>query len=85
MSEYNFIKADGFDEAIVGACFKSERLIYSKPAMAHILMENDGMSSEDAWEYLEYNVFDAYVGEHTPIYMDYMTQEDVQDLFYGPK
>jgi hypothetical protein len=30
----------------------------------------DGMSYEDAIEYLEYNTWNAYVGLHTPIYID---------------
>jgi len=27
------------------------------------------MSHEEAWEYLEYNTFCAYVGENTPIFV----------------
>jgi hypothetical protein len=36
--------------------------------MIDILMFRDNMTVEDAIEYLEYNVFGAYVGEGTPIY-----------------
>ena len=66
--ETEFLKADGFDEAIIGFDFNSERLIYSISKMIEILV-NDGMEKIDAIEYLEFNTFAAYVGEKTPIYM----------------
>jgi ribosomal protein S4E len=68
MSETLF--ANGFDEAIIGLDTSNEvfRVIYDKQKMADILIEKDEMSAEEAWDYLEYNVFNAYVGEGTPIY-----------------
>jgi hypothetical protein len=30
--------------------------------------DNKELSEEDAWEFLEFNCFDAYVGEQTPIF-----------------
>ena len=66
--ETEFLKADGFDEAVIGFDFNSERLIYSISKMIEILV-NDGMEKIDAIEYLEFNTFGAYVGEKTPIYM----------------
>jgi hypothetical protein len=70
MSQNNTLLADGFDDAIIGIDTSNEvfRIIYDKQKMATILQERDGMSMEDAWEHLEYNVFGAYVGEGTPIY-----------------
>jgi hypothetical protein len=62
--------ADGFDEAVVGIEPTTLRIIYSIPKMVGILVEKDGMSDEDAIEYLEYNTFSAYVGEQTPIYIE---------------
>ena len=32
-------------------------------------MYQHNMTDEEAWEYLEYNVFGAYVGDKTPIYV----------------
>ena len=66
--ETEFLKADGFDEAVMGFDLNSDRLIYSISKMLEILM-NDGMEKMDAIEYLEFNTFGAYVGEKTPIYM----------------
>jgi len=64
----NYLKADGFDEAIIGVDTLAERIIYDKRKMVKILLEE--MSEDDAIEFLEYNTWNAYVGEHTPIYMD---------------
>lgn len=63
--------ADGFDEAVLGIEESSMRLIYSASKMVDCLIA-DGMTQEDAIEYLSYNVFGAYVGERTPIWcMDF--------------
>ena len=64
----SFLKADGFDDAIIGVDQASMRLIYSIDKCIKLLIE-DGMSEEDAIEYFEYNVAGAYVGEQTPIFM----------------
>jgi hypothetical protein len=61
-----FLKADGFDDAIIGFDENSLRLIYSMSKCLDILMED--MSDEDALEYFYYNVSGAYVGEQTPIW-----------------
>jgi hypothetical protein len=61
-----FLKADGFDEAIIGLDEATMRLIYSVKKCIAILARD--MSKEDAIEYLNYNVISAYVGEKTPIW-----------------
>ena len=63
-----YLKADGFDDCIIGIDEISGRLIYSKNQMVLQLMK-EGMEFEDAIEYLEYNTWNTYVGELTPIYM----------------
>jgi len=68
MSE--MIKADGFDDCIVGVDLMKRRIAYSKQKMVEQLVLMDGMSWEEAVEYLEFNTWSAYVGEHTPIYLD---------------
>ena len=60
------LKADGFDEAVIGIDEKDMRLVYSVGACLGILMR--GMSIEDAEEYFEFNVAGAYVGPKTPIW-----------------
>jgi hypothetical protein len=61
-----FLKADGFDDAIIGLDSSSNRLIYSYTKCIEILSEC--MSVEEAVEHFEYNVVNAYVGEKTPIW-----------------
>jgi hypothetical protein len=64
--EEEILKADGFDEAVIGIDENSMRLIYSVKKCIEILCED--MSEEDAVEYFSFNVSGAYVGEKTPIW-----------------
>ncbi len=66
-SHEELIKADNFDDAVVGIEVNTLRLVYSIDKMIAILTKD--MSYEDAIEYLDFNVFSAYVGERTPIYI----------------
>ena len=63
-----FLKADGFDEAVIGFEENSGRLIYSVTKCLEILVTNDEMSMEDAIEHFDFNVSGAWVGENTPIW-----------------
>lgn len=62
------LKADGFDDAVIGYDMNNDKLIYSYSKCIEILKKD--MSEEDAIDYFSYNVQGAYVGEKTPIYMD---------------
>ena len=64
--EDEILKADGFDDAIIGIDGSSMRIIYSISKCIQILSKD--MSEEDAIEYFEYNVSGSYVGEKTPIW-----------------
>ena len=69
--EYNqdeeILKADGFDDAVIGIDEQSMRLVYSVKLCIEILIL-EGMSMEDAIEHFDFNVSGAYVGEKTPIW-----------------
>ena len=65
---------DGFDKAVIGVELETERVVYDKQIMIEVLVE-DGMDPTDAIEYLEYNVWGAYVGVHTPIYVETVPHE----------
>lgn len=65
-NEEEFLKAEGFDHAIIGVEENTMRLIYSVRKCLQIL-EHD-MSYFDALDYFTYNVSGAYVGEKTPIW-----------------
>ena len=60
--------AVGFDDAIIGICPNSFRIIYSRSKAIEVLMED--MTEEEAIEFAEYNTFAAYVGERTPIWVE---------------
>jgi hypothetical protein len=62
----SILKADGFDEAIIGIDETSMRLIYSIKKCIEILTQD--MSEEEAIEYFYFNVQGSYVGEQTPIW-----------------
>jgi len=63
------LKADGFDDSVIGTCYNTGRIVYSIERMLVILMDRDEMSMEDAMDYFSYNVAGAYVGEMTPMYV----------------
>jgi hypothetical protein len=64
---------DGYDKAIMGLTDNGQ-LVYSKEKMVKLLMKADkSMSEEDAWEFLDFNTFNAYIGEQTPIYVNTYT------------
>ena len=64
--------ADGFDKAIVGVSqqFNSLSVAYDRNKCIEILMTRDSMTQLEAIEYFEYNVVGAYVGEHTPSFIE---------------
>ena len=68
--EEEFLTADGFDSAIVGVEPNSMRLVYDRDKMIGILMTDEEMEEVDAIEYLEFNTWNAYVGEKTPIFIE---------------
>lgn len=68
--------ADGFNYAVMGTT-DDGRVVYSKVRMVEELVSESEMSVEDALEYLEYNTWNAYVGEFTPLYVnDFDSDED---------
>jgi len=66
------LKIDGHDDAILGpACIwrgssRVDVLVYDAELIRENLMR-DGMTSEEAREFIEFNIEGAYVGEDTPV------------------
>lgn len=66
----NILLMDGFDEAFIGY---SQRInepmlaVYSWKKMVDVCVKRDGMTDDEATEYIEYNCIGAWVGERTPI------------------
>ena len=41
------------------------------------VLTDDDMTEEEAMEYLNFNTFNAYMGEGTPLYVDVMDREEI--------
>lgn len=69
-----YLKADGFDGALIGFVWPLDTgakvAVYDRNKCLEILQESDGMTEEEAIEYFEFNVTNAYLGEQTPMYLD---------------
>lgn len=65
----DLLKADGFDDAIIGVDERTMRLIYSVSKCIEILMKED-MDEDEALDYFYYNVSGSWVGEQTPIWCE---------------
>ena len=50
--------------------FNKMSVAYDTNKCIKILMSRDKMSREEAIEYFEYNVAGAYVGDHTPSFIE---------------
>lgn len=67
-------KWDGLNDAIIGPAMvwtKSGHhvgvLVYNAEVIRNILMSRDGMNFEEAREFIEFNIENAYIGADTPI------------------
>ena len=67
------IKYNDFDEAIIGPASiwrdqtRVNVLVYDAEKIREILMRRDGMLSEEAREFIEFNIEDGYLGPETPV------------------
>lgn len=79
-----------YDSAIIGYDANDSRIIYDFESMAEHLMNVDGMTYEEAIEFIEYNTLRAipYAGHNAPIvlqriddYMDYHNYEKEEENY----
>lgn len=64
--------AETFDDCIIGVatrCGLPSTVVYDKEKIA-LKFIADGMTYEEAIEYIAYNIEGAYVGERTPLIME---------------
>jgi hypothetical protein len=67
-SDEELLIADGFDDAIIGVDDENVRVVYDVFKIISILIQ-DGMSTDEAFEFYQYNILGAYVGEKTPLFV----------------
>jgi hypothetical protein len=68
-ADMNLLLMDGFDEAFLGYTTRinePETAVYDFDKMVSVLMTRDGLSYDEAIEYIEFNCQGAWVGERTP-------------------
>ena len=69
----DYLIADGFDEAIIAVThYQPDRpplVVYDAEKCIEILMDRDGMSEDDAWEFFDFNVVGSWHGSMTPVFV----------------
>ena len=71
--ESDLLKIDDYDDCAMGigqtwhGHVLVNRLIYDGEKMLDKMEKRDGMTREEAMEYMDFNILCAYVGESTPI------------------
>lgn len=66
-------KWEGFDNAIIGTSSiwngkeRVDVLVYDIYRMVEQLIIRDGMNEDEALDYIEYNIQNAYIGKDTPV------------------
>lgn len=64
---------DDLDDSIIGQASiwngnkREEVLVYDADKMIKVFVDRDGMSEEEANEYILFNIEGAYIGEDTPV------------------
>ena len=64
-----------YDSAIIGYDENSQRIIYDYEKMVEHLMDKDGMTYEEAVEFIDYNTVPScqYMGSNSPIILRNIT------------
>lgn len=68
----NALLADGFESAVMGYIVNYHHpqvVVYDLDQCRDILIQRDGMTWDEADEFLSFNTLDAYVGKHGPLFM----------------
>ena len=74
----NGLIADGLDSAVIGMTEEAfPKLVYSIEKCIETSMKNNDWDYETALEFLEFNTFCAYLGEHTPLFV---YEEEIEEV-----
>ena len=71
--DQDILFADGFEDAFMGVGEShgaAPKACYDYQKCEEILVSRDSMTWEEAAEFLQFNVTQAYVGEHTPAFIN---------------
>ena len=70
----SLLLADGLEAAFVGVARQFSKppvAVYDRDAVLAIFMTRDGMSEDDAFDHLEFNVMGGWHGEQTPLFLTF--------------
>ena len=73
--------AAGLDDAIIGVgvrCGQPPIVVYSVDRVIEILMDRNGMTNAEAFEFFEYNIESVWTGNCTPVWMYPISGDDLQ-------
>jgi len=59
----------GYETAVIGVDETNNRLVISKDLCVEIYLNENKSDIDEAIEFLEFNLFNSYLGEHTPIFI----------------
>lgn len=80
------LKIDGFDECIIGIAQIWGKdmpvVVYDIGEIIEVLIEEHDMSRDEAIEYFEHNISEAYLGEYTPLYVTRCTPEIAEEFLH---
>ena len=75
--DFEILRADGFDECVVGIAYRFGQtpiLAYDRDKMLEKLV-GEGLDYAEAEEYFEFNIIGAWMGEGTPCFVEMLTGE----------
>ena len=69
--ETQLLFADGHDDAIVGFAERDSVMlvVYDVRKILRLLRVRDGMSTDEAQEFFDFNIAGSWVGEQTPVWL----------------
>ena len=83
------IKLNGFDLAIMGITTTwhgnklVERIVYDANVILDILVEDHDMTPQEAYEYIDFNIIDAYLGPSTPVLVWMCKEDEIREYTEG--
>jgi hypothetical protein len=72
-----------YDNAVIGIGEQHGMqtcIVYDADEVIQTLVRVEGMHADEAREYAEFNIFTAYVGDRTPIFVYRMGMEEIEEM-----
>ena len=62
---------DGYDDCLIGHCQRIGQPMFAVYSVNKLIKRHmdEGMTAEEAMEFIDYNQLGSYVGDHTPGFM----------------